>query len=80
MKKQRQHSIPEDKERDLKPGYCENCRVKYNYFEDHISSNRHRNFACDDRHFKDIDRLIATLIESKSFGYVTSNGDYKYAN
>lgn len=80
MKKQRQHSIPEDKEKDLKPGYCENCRVKYNYFEDHINSSRHRNFACDDHHFKDIDRLIEKLNESKSFGYVSSNGDFKYAN
>ncbi|CUM62541.1 uncharacterized protein PRCAT00000093001 [Priceomyces carsonii] len=79
MKKQQQKSIDSEKERDLRPGYCENCRVKYDNFEDHISSNRHRNFACDDRNFKDIDILIETLSETKSMGFVSSNGDYKYA-
>ncbi|KAG7664905.1 DBF4 [[Candida] subhashii] len=64
-----------DNQRELNPGYCENCRVKYDCFDDHILSNRHRNFACDDDNFKDIDELIATLNESKSLGYVTYNGD-----
>lgn len=80
MKKQK-HNIHDDaKDKDLKPGYCENCHVRYNNFQDHINSNRHRNFACDDRNFKDIDKLITTLNESKSFGYVTSNGEFTYAN
>lgn len=65
-------------EKELNPGYCENCRVKYDHFDDHIRSNRHRNFASDDRNFKEIDRLIATLNGSKSLGYVTLNGDYRY--
>ena len=80
MKKQKQKSI-EDKERekDLKPGYCENCRVKYESFADHINSSRHRNFACNDENFKDIDSLINTLNESKSFGYITSDGAFSYA-
>lgn len=69
-----------NQERELKPGYCENCRVKYDHFDDHILSNRHRNFACDDRNFKAIDDLITTLNESKSMGYITSNGDYSYSN
>lgn len=72
------HHSSNAKEKELKPGYCENCRVKYDHFEDHIFTNRHRNFACDDENFKDIDELISTLNESKSLGYVTSNGDYKY--
>lgn len=80
MKRHKQNAnSQEERDKDMKPGYCENCRVKYNYFEDHINSNRHRNFASDDRNFKDIDRLIATLEESKSFGFITSNGDYKYS-
>lgn len=66
-------------ERDSKPGYCENCRVKYDCFDDHIKSNRHRNFACDDRNFKDIDKLIRVLNENKSLGQVVSNGDFNYA-
>lgn len=66
-----------EKEKDLKPGYCENCRVKYDHFDEHILSNRHRNFACSDSNFRDIDELIQTLNESKSLGYVASNGDYR---
>lgn len=78
MKKQKQ--ITEDKEKkDLKPGYCENCRIKYDHFEDHISSNRHRRFALDDSNFADIDDLIETINENKSLGLVTSDGDYSYA-
>lgn len=81
----RQQQKPNDnslknQERELKPGYCENCRVKYDHFDDHIVSNRHRNFACDDRNFKSIDDLITILNESKSMGYITSNGDYSYSN
>lgn len=79
LKKQKQRQQPSEKEKDSKPGYCENCRVKYDCFDDHINSNRHRNFACDNRNFKDIDNLIMILNDSKSMGYVTSNGDFKYA-
>lgn len=68
-----------EREKELKPGYCENCRVKYDHFDDHILSNRHRNFACNDNNFKDIDELIANLNESRSMGYVTSNGDYSFS-
>ncbi|KAI5965080.1 DBF4 [Candida theae] len=64
------------RDKESTPGYCENCRCKYDNFEDHIYSNRHRNFACDDRNFTDIDELIATLKESNSMGNITSNGDY----
>ncbi|KAG5419537.1 DBF4 [Candida metapsilosis] len=66
----------ERRDKESTPGYCENCRCKYDNFEDHIYSNRHRNFACDDRNFVDIDELIATLQESNSMGNITSNGDY----
>ncbi|RLV92946.1 DDK kinase regulatory subunit [Spathaspora sp. JA1] len=76
-KQQRKTTPPKSKDaRELNPGYCENCRAKYDCFDDHIKSNRHRNFACDDSNFRDIDELIARLNESRSFGYVTSNGDY----
>lgn len=63
------------KKEEINPGYCENCRVKYDNFHDHIVSNRHRNFASEDRNFKDIDDLINTLEESKSLGFLVSNGD-----
>lgn len=76
MKKRKSTAQDKRKDsRDSNPGYCENCRVKYDCFDEHILSNRHRNFACNDENFKDIDELIATLNESKSMGYVTYNGE-----
>ncbi|GMF02310.1 unnamed protein product [[Candida] boidinii] len=42
----------------MKAGYCENCRVKYDDFDDHILISKHRQFATDDSNFSDIDRLI----------------------
>ncbi|TKY90620.1 hypothetical protein EX895_000618 [Sporisorium graminicola] len=41
-----------------KPGYCENCRVKYDDFIEHIYDRRHRKFATNESHFVDIDALI----------------------
>lgn len=79
VKRQLQQRDSQEKEKDLKPGYCENCRVKYDHFDEHILSNRHRNFACTDSNFSDIDELIRTLNESKSLGYVASNGEYSFS-
>ncbi|GMF03106.1 unnamed protein product [[Candida] boidinii] len=42
----------------MKAGYCENCRVKYDDFDDHILIGKHRQFATDDSNFSDIDKLI----------------------
>ncbi|OBA20162.1 hypothetical protein METBIDRAFT_33098 [Metschnikowia bicuspidata var. bicuspidata NRRL YB-4993] len=80
MKRQMSKVDDQKREAESRPGYCENCRVKYDHFEDHITSNRHRNFACNDKNFKDIDDLIVALNESKSMGYVSSNGDYSFAD
>ncbi|SPO20961.1 related to Hsk1-interacting molecule 1 [Ustilago trichophora] len=41
-----------------KPGYCENCRVKYEDFTEHIYDRKHRKFATTESHFVDIDALI----------------------
>lgn len=82
IKKQQQSAGTIDTRRmgkDLVPGYCENCRVKYDHFEEHIRSNRHRNFACNDENFKDIDKLITLIGESKALGHITSNGDFRYS-
>lgn len=53
---------------EYNPGYCENCRIKYDHFDDHIRLSRHRRFAADDRNFEDIDALIATLRELSAIG------------
>lgn len=41
-----------------RPGYCENCRVKYDDFTEHIYDRRHRKFATNEANFVDIDALI----------------------
>lgn len=48
-------------EKEAKPGYCENCRDKYDDFEEHIVSKEHRKFAINDDHFRDLDALLAQL-------------------
>lgn len=46
---------------ELKPGYCENCRVKYSDFSEHIETDKHRDFAENDDNFKQIDELIKDI-------------------
>ncbi|OUM53031.1 hypothetical protein BVG19_g2275 [[Candida] boidinii] len=56
---QQQAAVVRKKARNaMKAGYCENCRVKYDDFDDHILISKHRQFATDDSNFSDIDRLI----------------------
>ncbi|KAG0684083.1 hypothetical protein C6P40_003507 [Pichia californica] len=51
----------EKSKNEMRPGYCENCRVKYSDFSEHIWSDKHRSFAEDDSNFKHIDKLIKLL-------------------
>jgi regulatory subunit for Cdc7p protein kinase len=48
-------------EKEAKPGYCENCRDKYDDFDDHIVSKEHRKFAVNNDHFRDLDALLEKL-------------------
>ncbi|CEP62830.1 protein serine/threonine kinase activating protein DBF4 LALA0_S06e04808g [Lachancea lanzarotensis] len=48
------------------PGYCENCRVKYESLTEHIDSEKHRQFAGDDRNFEAVDFLIRKLADSRA--------------
>ncbi|RMZ80876.1 hypothetical protein DV737_g2757, partial [Chaetothyriales sp. CBS 132003] len=47
--------------KDPKPGYCENCRDKYDDFEEHILSRKHRKFAMTDSNWIELDALLAKL-------------------
>ncbi|RMZ91311.1 hypothetical protein DV736_g1464, partial [Chaetothyriales sp. CBS 134916] len=47
--------------KDPKPGYCENCRDKYNDFEEHVVSRKHRKFAMTDSNWIELDALLAKL-------------------
>ncbi|GAP91253.1 putative g1 s regulator protein [Rosellinia necatrix] len=49
------------RDRDLKPGYCENCAEKYSDFDEHIESEKHRGFADDDDNWVELDDLLTQL-------------------
>lgn len=52
---------------EMKPGYCENCRVKYADFPVHVLSDKHRSFAENSSNFKQIDELIECIHSSDYF-------------
>ncbi|KAK4506907.1 hypothetical protein PRZ48_000640 [Zasmidium cellare] len=56
-------SAPKKKkvEKDPKPGYCENCRDKYEDFDEHIASRKHRKFATTQENWKELDELLLEL-------------------
>ncbi|KAL5374775.1 hypothetical protein DPSP01_011704 [Paraphaeosphaeria sporulosa] len=49
-------------EKELKPGYCENCREKFNDFDEHVVSRKHRKFAVTTDNWMELDQLLAQLI------------------
>ncbi|KAK1759627.1 Dfp1/Him1, central region-domain-containing protein [Echria macrotheca] len=49
------------KARDLKPGYCENCQDKFDDFDEHIVSRKHRKFADNDENWTELDALLSQL-------------------
>ncbi|PHH54920.1 Hsk1-interacting molecule 1 [Ceratocystis fimbriata CBS 114723] len=52
---------PEREKRELKPGFCENCQNKFRDFDEHILSEKHRNFAEDARNWTELDKLLGRL-------------------
>ncbi|KAH9864424.1 hypothetical protein J1614_010358 [Plenodomus biglobosus] len=48
-------------EKELKPGYCENCREKFNDFDEHVVSRKHRKFALTNDNWLELDQLLAQL-------------------
>lgn len=51
--------------KESKSGYCENCRLKYDSFDKHIVSGKHRSFALDQENFAQIDSLIKNVEMSR---------------
>ncbi|KAK1776239.1 Dfp1/Him1, central region-domain-containing protein [Copromyces sp. CBS 386.78] len=49
------------KPRDPKPGYCENCQDKFEDFDAHILSRKHRRFAENDDNWAQLDALLGKL-------------------
>ncbi|GAB7360378.1 hypothetical protein MBLNU230_g8335t1 [Neophaeotheca triangularis] len=48
-------------EKEPKPGYCENCRDKYDDFEEHCTSRKHRKFAMSPENWAELDELLVQL-------------------
>lgn len=46
---------------DPKPGYCENCREKFDDFAEHTQSRQHRKFAVNSKNWAELDKLLLDL-------------------
>ncbi|KAF9264218.1 hypothetical protein L218DRAFT_863434 [Marasmius fiardii PR-910] len=46
------------REEGAKPGYCENCRQKFDDFKQHIVCSKHRRFAANDANFSQLDCVL----------------------
>ncbi|KAF8160997.1 Dfp1/Him1, central region-domain-containing protein [Crassisporium funariophilum] len=49
------------REEGAKPGYCESCRLKFEDFNTHLESNKHRKFAANDANFEALDEVLCRL-------------------
>ncbi|KAF2398658.1 hypothetical protein EJ06DRAFT_87248 [Trichodelitschia bisporula] len=49
-------------DKEAKPGYCENCRAKFDDFEEHIASRNHRKFALAQENWRELDSLLEQLV------------------
>ncbi|KAG2414332.1 hypothetical protein HFD88_003523 [Aspergillus terreus] len=47
-----------ERRRDPKPGYCENCRDKFDDFEEHVMTRKHRKFATNNVNWAELDSLL----------------------
>ncbi|KAI9370064.1 Dfp1/Him1, central region-domain-containing protein [Aspergillus egyptiacus] len=50
-----------ERRRDPKPGYCENCRDKFDDFEEHVMTRKHRKFAMNLTNWAELDSLLFQL-------------------
>ncbi|KAH0538002.1 hypothetical protein FGG08_005363 [Glutinoglossum americanum] len=46
---------------DAKPGYCENCKDKFDDFDKHTMSRKHRKFAVNKDNWSDLDAVLEKL-------------------
>lgn len=52
------------KKNENKPGVCEICYKKYDNYEEHIILPEHREYAADDRNYREVDLLIGEIASS----------------
>lgn len=63
-----------------KPGYCENCRIKYEDLNEHIKSRTHRRFATQSSNYTELDDLLAKLQRKPKPSSSSSNKKMKWSN
>ncbi|PNP47272.1 hypothetical protein TGAMA5MH_01087 [Trichoderma gamsii] len=61
--------------KDLKPGYCENCQDKFNDFDEHILSRKHRKFAENEDNWVELDALLTQLKRMPKFSSAVSDDE-----
>ncbi|EAA28657.3 hypothetical protein GE21DRAFT_9369 [Neurospora crassa] len=66
------------KPRDPKPGYCENCQDKFEDFDAHIVSRKHRRFAENDDNWAQLDALLGKLSRAPREPRYRSVGDERW--
>ncbi|KAJ1966543.1 Cdc7p-Dbf4p kinase complex regulatory subunit [Dispira parvispora] len=44
-----------------RPGYCENCRVKYDDLQEHVHSSVHQQFAQNTNNYIELDQLLGSI-------------------
>lgn len=59
LKNRRYRNIRNKKNK--KGGYCENCFMKYVNYDEHVRERIHREFAVDDKNYREIDELIKSF-------------------
>ncbi|KAJ1733107.1 Cdc7p-Dbf4p kinase complex regulatory subunit [Coemansia biformis] len=50
--------VPARRPAVARPGYCENCRAKFDDMLEHVRSPQHRRFATNERNWTDLDAVI----------------------
>eukprot|EP00917_Polyrhabdina_sp_WS-2016_P025270 GHVP01054414.1.p1 GENE.GHVP01054414.1~~GHVP01054414.1.p1 ORF type:complete len:324 (+),score=35.24 GHVP01054414.1:8-979(+) len=53
--------LKKDRNKKLKPGFCENCSIKYDCMDIHIKSTKHRIYAKNNHNFLKLDSFIDNI-------------------
>jgi len=65
------HKKNKESRKDPKPGYCENCRDKFDDFDEHIATRKHRKFAATASNWAELDTVLYQLQQPlKEYDYV----------
>ncbi|KAK4187189.1 Dfp1/Him1, central region-domain-containing protein [Podospora australis] len=69
--------VPRTKQkREPKPGYCENCQDKFEDFEEHIVSRKHRKFAENNNNWAELDALLSKLKRHPRYRHEVDDAEY----